>query len=271
MSKIKWVLLLAVSWGLAMTWGSCQRTTSAPATDRQLVWSDDFEETSMPNTSNWAYDTGGWGWGNHELQYYTENRAENARLENGKLIIEAQKEEMEELGYTSARLVTKDRNTWQYGYIEIKAKLPTGKGTWPAIWMLGENIEEVGWPTCGEIDIMEHVGYEPDSIWGTLHCEAFNHMNGTQKVSGLEVIAVEDDFHVYAIDWREDRIDFFFDDQMYHSVRKPENASPKEWPFDAPHYLLLNIAVGGDWGGRHGIDTTIWPQRMEVDWVKVWQ
>ncbi|MFK8165756.1 MAG: glycoside hydrolase family 16 protein [Lewinella sp.] len=249
---------------------SCNRKIKGK--DIDLIWADEFSGHEPPNSTKWAYDIGtsNSGWGNNELQYYT-SRPENVRLLNGKLIIEAHKEAYEGSEYTSARVVTRGKATWTHKRIAIRAKLPSGRGTWPAIWMLGDNIKDAGWPLCGEIDIMEHVGYVPDSVYGTVHTKAFNHMIGTQDGGSTSAKDLETNFHVYSIDWYEDRIEFKLDGNTYHTFRKRADATVEEWPFDQPHYLLLNLAVGGNWGGKEGVDTNIWPQRMEVDWVRVYK
>lgn len=253
-------------------------STKAPSVKKwnskemKLVWADEFDYSGLPDTSKWDYNvgTGHNGWGNNELQYYTELRQENARVENGKLIIEAHREKMEENEYTSARLVSKGKGSWTYGYIEAKAKLPSGRGTWPAIWMMPETSTYGGWPKSGEIDIMEHVGYEPDSIYGTVHTQAFNHMIGTHKVGQRAVKDSESAFHIYAINWNTDKIEFMIDGQVFHTFVN-EKQSWAEWPFDQPFYLILNIAVGGGWGGLKGVDSSIYPTQMEVDYVRVYQ
>jgi beta-glucanase (GH16 family) len=237
-----------------------------------LVWSDEFDRAGLPDSTKWTYETGGNGWGNNEKQFYTSRRPENARVENGKLIIEARKEAYQGNNYSSARLTTKGKQTWQYGRIEARAKLPKGVGTWPAIWMLGANLSRVGWPLGGEIDIMEHVGYDEGVVHGTIHSEAYNHVKKTEKGGSIPVQDVTTDFHTYAIDWNADQIDFYVDDKKYYSVQKATlGNSAAQWPFDQPFYLLLNLAVGGNWGGQKGIDETIWPQRIEVDYVRVYQ
>lgn len=243
--------------------------------EMQLVWADEFDEEGLPDTTKWSYDVGDGcpdlcGWGNNELQYYTQRRPENARLEDGHLVIEARREDFETRAYTSARLVTREKGDWQYGRIEVRAKLPSGLGTWPAIWMLPTEWSYGGWPTSGEIDIMEHVGYEPDSIYGTVHTEAYNHMLGTQRGGQIYAPDCEEAFHVYAADWTAKGIDFIIDDQVYHSFSN-EGTGHKAWPFDQPFHLILNIAVGGNWGGKEGVAEDIWPQRMVVDYVRVYQ
>jgi len=241
-----------------------------PEPGRKLVWSDEFNDSGLPDSARWGYDTGGHGWGNNELQCYTANRKENARVENGHLIIQARKENYNQQQYTSARLVTKHKGDWKYGRIEVKARLPKGKGIWPAIWMLPTDWAYGGWPESGEIDIMEHVGYLPDSVFGTIHTGAFNHVRGTQKGSGIILKNVSDAFHVYAIEWQSDKIDFFIDDNRYFSFQN-NKTGPAAWPFDKPFHLIMNIAVGGNWGGKYGVDDTIFPQVMEVDYVRVYE
>jgi beta-glucanase (GH16 family) len=241
----------------------------------QLVWSDEFDVPGKPDTGRWDYDLGDGcpnvcGWGNNELEYYTENE-KNARIENGHLIIEAHKESAGDKLYTSARLVTRARGDWLYGRLEIRAKLPRGKGTWPAIWMLSTDWKYGGWPASGEIDIMEHVGYDPGVVHGTIHTEAYNHQKGTHKGEHIEVADAQDEFHDYAIEWRENSINFFVDNQQYHRVERSATDGYEEWPFDQRFHLILNLAVGGNWGGAEGVDESIWPQRLVVDYVRVYQ
>lgn len=235
----------------------------------QLVWSDEFDYTGLPDNAKWGYDVGGHGWGNNELQYYTENRSENARVENGKLIIEAHKENFMAKEFTSARLKTKYKGDWKYGRMEIKAKLPGGKGSWPAIWMLPTDQMYGEWPASGEVDIMEYVGYDPGVIHGTVHNQAYNHGIGTQVGQSFSVPDAESSFHVYAIEWSDAKIDFFVDQTKYFTFTS--SADWKEWPFDKRFHLLLNIAVGGDWGGAQGVDPSIFPIKMEVDYVRIYQ
>ncbi len=239
---------------------------------RKLIWSDEFDEPGLPDSTNWKYEVGGNGWGNNEQQYYTDKRSENARVENGKLIIEARKEAYKGNSYTSARLVTQGKVEWKHGRIEALAKLPAGRGTWPAIWMLGKDIAKAGWPQSGEIDIMEHVGFDEGVVHGTIHSEAYNHVKKTEKGGAITVKNVATEFHLYAIEWTADQIDFFVDDQKYYTVQKSVLGNEVEqWPFEQPFFLILNVAVGGNWGGQKGVDESIWPQRMEVDYVRVYQ
>ena len=240
--------------------------------ERKLVWSDEFDKDGLPDAAKWGYEVGGKGWGNNELQHYTKSRPENARVENGNLIIEARKEPYEGNAYTSARLLTKNTATWTYGRFDIRAKIPAGRGTWPAIWMLGQNISSAGWPLCGEIDIMEHVGYDQGVVHGTIHSTAYNHNKGTQKGKQVPVPTASTDFHVYSVDWTSERMDFLVDGKVYHTLSKAElGSTTAEWPFVQPFFLILNVAVGGNWGGKEGVDETIWPRRMEVDYVRVYQ
>ncbi|GAA4848336.1 family 16 glycosylhydrolase [Algivirga pacifica] len=235
----------------------------------ELVWSDEFEGSGLPNAEKWSYDVGGHGWGNDELQYYTDARTKNARLQNGKLVIEAHNEGFGGKQYTSARLVSKGKGDWLYGKVVVRAKLPTGVGTWPAIWMLPTDWEYGGWPSSGEIDIMEHVGYDPGVVHGTVHTEAYHHSIGTQKGQKIEVPDFSTAFHDYTLEWTEDQIRIYVDDQQYFTF--DQHGTYKEWPFDKRFHLLLNIAVGGFWGGIEGVDPSAFPVRMEVDYVRVYQ
>ncbi|PLK45366.1 family 16 glycosylhydrolase [Emticicia sp. TH156] len=236
------------------------------------VWADEFNYTGLPDTGKWSYDTGGNGWGNDEKQFYTKD-AKNARVENGVLIIEARKEKFENNNYTSARLVTKNKADFLYGRFEIKAKLPKGRGTWPAAWMLAteKSYGANYWPDNGEIDIIEHVGYDQNRIHGNIHTKAFNHTIKTNKGNNVVVPGVSDDFHVYACEWTPDKISIEIDGNKYFTFTREANYGWAEWPFDKKFHLLLNIAVGGSWGGQQGIDDNIFPQRMEVDYVRVYQ
>jgi beta-glucanase (GH16 family) len=235
----------------------------------QLAWSDEFNYRGLPDSSKWGYDTGGDGWGNHELEYYTVRRKENARVENGRLIIEARKEQWDGKPYTSARLVSRGRGDWQYGKILVRAKLPKGRGTWPAIWMLGSTTP-LQWPDDGEIDIMEHVGFHPGYIHGSIHCKKYNHIIGTQKTDTTFIKDCSQNFHVYGLEWTADSIRISVDGKACFRFAN-EHTGYAAWPFDNKMYLLMNIAVGGDWGGQRGVDDSIWPQRMEVDYVRVYR
>lgn len=244
----------------------------------RVVWQDEFEDNRL-DAAKWNIEINARGGGNQELQYYTD-RDSNLRLEDGCLIIEARREDYtavdptsgrsETRRYTSGRINTKGKADWTYGRFEIRAMLPGGKGLWPAIWMLGANIDEVGWPACGEIDIMEHVGFERDLIHANIHTQAYNHMIGTNRGDQTTVPDLHEMFHVYALEWHKNQLDFFVDDTLYFTYEN-DGVGFASWPFDNPHYLLLNVAVGGTWGGRQGIDDTVIPQRMTVDYVRVYQ
>ena len=243
----------------------------------RLVWSDEFDYTGLPDSAKWGYDIGDHGWGNKELQDYTARRKENARVEDGRLIIEVRQDGFGNRKYTSARLVSKGKGDWTYGRFEVRAKLPSGRGTWPAIWMLPtlKSYGEGGWPDNGEIDIMEHVGFDPDVVHGSGHTRAYYHSIGTQKSGQTAVPSSRSEFNVYAVEWTPNEIRWYVNDKHYFTFRNERRTNPaagyKQWPFDKPFHLILNIAVGGTWGGRQGIDDTIWPQRMEVDYVRVYQ
>lgn len=247
----------------------CLAAMSANAGWR-LVWSDEFDKPGLPDPARWAYEHGLVR--NREAQFYTTNRLENARVEDGCLVIEARRGDYAERArFTSASLTTRGRTNWTYGRFEIRAKIPTARGTWPAIWMLGSNRQRGGWPACGEIDIMEAVGHEPGTIHGTLHTAAYNHRKGNPRGARLAVEAPGTEFHTYAADWLPDRIDLRVDRTLLLSVpRKPDDTGA-EWPFDQPFYLILNVAVGGEWGGQKGIDEAAFPQKMLVDYVRVYE
>ena len=235
----------------------------------KLVWSDEFNYSGLPDSTKWSYDVGCHGWGNNELQCYTEKRSENARVENGKLIIEARKENYDKKEYTSARLISKSKGDWKYGRMEIKAKIPKGVGTWPAIWMLASTTP-LRWPDDGEIDIMEHVGFDQGKIHASIHCKKYNHIIGTQKTAVAEIPDCSDSFHIYSLDWTPDTIKILADNKVYFKFAN-EHTDSKAWPFDKPFHLLLNIAIGGNWGGQKGIDDSIFPVRMEVDYVRIYK
>jgi beta-glucanase (GH16 family) len=232
-----------------------------------LVFSDEFDTPGALDPAKWGYEIGYIR--NDEKQYYT-SRTENVRAEGGNLLIEARKEPYQGYGYTSASINTRGRFEFTYGRVEVRAKLPTGNGTWPAIWMLGTNIGQVGWPACGEIDVMENVGFEPTRIHGTVHTAAYNHVQGTAKGASVTVASPWEDFHVYAMEWYPDRIDVFVDGPKYFTFRN-EGTGSRTWPFDKPQYLLLNLAIGGSWGGQKGIDDSRFPHRYLIDYVRVYK
>jgi beta-glucanase (GH16 family) len=236
----------------------------------KLVWSDEFNYQGLPDKTKWDYEEGFVR--NHESQYYTRGRLENARVEDGMLILECRKEHFTPklhapVEYTAASLLTRNKASFQYGRIEMRAKLPQGRGVWPAFWTLGTNISRVHWPACGEIDIMEFVGFETNKIHGTVHYALDGkHQSDT---GSLEAVRPYDDFHIYAIEWYPDRIDFFFDSTKYHTVLIDKAGQGGANPFRAPHYLLINFALGGSWGGP--IDDTVLPQKYLIDYVRIYR
>jgi beta-glucanase (GH16 family) len=236
-----------------------------------LVWSDEFDYSGLPDAAKWSFDTDGnaSGWGNNESQYYTSGRLENAEVKDGFLYITARKEDCEGFSYTSARLRTRGKGDWLYGRVEVRAKLPDGRGMWPAIWMLPTDWAYGNWPTSGEIDIMENVGYDPYRIVASVHTESFNHSIGTQKSALKTVTSCYSDFHVYELQWDSKEIRIYVDKILYFTF-KNDGSGYKAWPFDKRFHLLLNIAVGGSWGGQQGIDDSIFPRQMVVDYVRVY-
>ena len=244
---------------------------TASAQDWQVVWSDEFDVPGPPDPANWIHETGGDGWGNQELQYHTD-RIENSRVEDGVLVIEARQETFNGRDYTSARLVTRDRAAWQYGRIEARIKMPEGQGIWPAFWMMPQDSPYGGWPTSGEIDIMEFLGHETDRVHGTLHYGggALGHRyTGTSFTlnSGTFV----DDFHTFAIEWEPRAVRWYVDGELYQTQTSWTSAAGGyPAPFDNPFFAILNLAVGGQWPG-YPDETTTFPQRMEVDYVRVYR
>jgi beta-glucanase (GH16 family) len=234
----------------------------------KIVWSDEFTYTGLPDKSKWDYEEGFVR--NEELQYYTRGRKENAWVEKDMLVIEAKRERYKNSAYTSASLTTHGRVSWRYGRIEIRAKLPSGRGIWSAFFTMGKNIEKVGWPACGEIDIMENVGFNPDMIQGTVHTTKYNHLDGTHKFSRISIPEPYKKFHVYAIEWDTKKIDFFVDDKKYFTFEN-EGSGVEAWPFDKEQYLILDIAVGGSWGGIKGVNNSIFPQKLYIDYIRVYQ
>jgi beta-glucanase (GH16 family) len=237
---------------------------------RRLIWSDEFDYEGLPDPLKWGYAVGGHGWGNNESQFYTEARKENARVEGGRLIIEAHRETWGAQDYTSTRLISRHKGDWTYGRIVIRAKMPHGRGTWPALWLRPTNPSPFGgWPNDGEIDIMEYVGYNPGVVHGTVHCRASNWMTKNAAGASVPVLNAESAFHDYAVEWTPDKIVFSVDGMDYHAYLNKKDGW-ESWPFDAPFYLIMNLAIGGWWGAKQGIDETLFPQRLEVDYVRVY-
>lgn len=282
--------LLAVIWAL----GACTPATPAPTAaptptpaptetptpmptptleNWDLIWSDEFDapDGSPVDEANWEHQIGGNGWGNAELEYYTD-RVENSYIENpsgnnGVLVIKAIKEEYEGRLYTSARITTRGKFEQTYGRFEVRAQIPYGQGIWPAIWMLGTNA---GWPFCGEIDVMENIGKEPTLVHGTIHGPGYSGAkNIGQPFSLPGEVRFADDFHLYAVEWEPNIIRWYVDNEQYFEVTPASLPQGTKWVFDHPFYMLLNVAVGGGWPGRPD-DTTVFPQTMKVDYVRVY-
>jgi beta-glucanase (GH16 family) len=242
----------------------------------ELVWHDEFDGDSI-NRENWTFDTGGYGFGNGEAQYYTDARPENARVENGLLVIEARFEKWENQYYTSAKLWTRDLFEFQYGRVEARTKVPEGAGLWPAFWMLGADFEfEVdennvftnNWPHIGEIDIMEYIGREPKLVMGTAHGPGYAGVGGKGRWNPQE-FKIADEFHTYAIEWNYEGITWFFDGEPYYTLNR-EDVGNREWVFDHDFFLILNLALGGNFGGTIALDTQF-PANYYVDYVRVYQ
>ena len=238
----------------------------------KLVWADEFDRAGPPDPARWSYDTGGNGWGNRELQFYTDARRENARVEHGCLVLEARHEPWQGCAYTSARLVTKGKGDWTHGRFEIRARLPAGRGTWPAIWML-PTVWDLGdghWPDNGEIDIMEHVGHDPGVVHASTHSRNNQWKKHNQRTATTLVPDATTAFHTYAMEWDAEEIRIYLDERLYFTSRK-DGGDWTSWPFFRDFHLVLNVAVGGDWGGENGVDESSFPLRMEVDYVRVYQ
>ncbi|HEY4618425.1 MAG TPA: glycoside hydrolase family 16 protein [Flavobacterium sp.] len=236
---------------------------------KELVMQDEFDTDGAPNSAIWGYDlgTGADGWGNNELQFYT-NRTENVKVENGYLLITAKKESYSGSSYTSARLTTKGLFEQAYGRFEARIRLPYGQGIWPAFWLLGANIDEVGWPKCGEIDIMEYRGQEPTKVLGTVHGPGYFGATSISKSYSLVNDRFDTDFHIFGIEWGPEYINYYVDDVLYNQIT-PASVNG-EWVFDHPFYIIINLAVGGNFVGAPN-SGTVFPQTMLVDYVRVYK
>ena len=245
----------------------------------ELVWEDEFDSEEI-DESKWNKLRWRPGWVNNEQQAYTD-RDINLYLDDGNLVIQGLIEPgyygtdytgtAYNSDYTSGRMNTDDKVSWTYGRFDIRAKLPNGKGSWPAIWMLGENISTVGWPNCGEIDIVEHVGFDDGRIHASIHTEDYNHMNNTQKSGSTFIETATDSFHIYSLEWSPTYLRYLIDNESYFFVYNGSNGDVAKWPFDEPQYIIMNLAIGGDWGAIQGIDPSAFPMKMLVDYVRVYK
>ncbi len=255
------VILIAI-------WGCTDEVQTVTTFNSQVV-SDEFETDGFINPLLWTFDTGTGenGWGNNELQYYTD-RPENVTVEGGVLKITARREDFEGSGYTSARIIT--RGLWEqtYGRFEARMKLPWGQGIWPAFWLLGDNCEQVIWPQCGEIDIMENRGQEPTVIAGSVHGPGYSAGEAVTKDYELEGDRFDTGFHIFGIEWAPNYINFYVDDVLYNQITPAD--VPGEWVYDHPFYIIINVAVGGSFVGPPS-NETVFPQTLEVDYVRVYQ
>ena len=265
------LLLLAQAASLGATNYTVDVPLAAPK--GKPTFADEFAGARV-DPAVWRYDVARnkQGWANHELQYYSRQRPENARVENGALVIEARRERLSRApdhggqDYTSARLIA--RRAMGYGFYEVRAKLPCGRGIWPAIWMLPASGK---WPDAGEIDIMEMVGWDVGTIHGTLHTGAYNHAKGTQRGAQVKLPDACTTWHRYQLDWQPDAILIGVDDRAFFRVANDRPGGAQAWPFTRPYQLILNVAVGGNWGGQKGVDDAAFPQRMDVDYVRHWK
>lgn len=238
----------------------------------RLVWSDEFNYTGLPDKNKWNYDTIGntYGWGNDESQWYTYVNSNNAFVQNGILTISSLLQDYMGKKYTSARLTTKNKGDWKYGRIEVRAKLPKGRGTWPAIWMFPTHSKYGDWPKSGEIDIMEQVGSDPDTILSTSHTEFYNHQINTQKGAKYYLPTSFTSFHVYSLEWNKNEWKTYVDNSLCFTF-KNEKIGSGAWPYDQPFHLILNLAIGGGLGGQKGIDDKLFPHKFQIDYVRVYQ
>lgn len=233
---------------------------SAQKGNRKLVWEENFNGSTL-NEAHWNFEYGDHGWGNAERQNYGKD---NHSVANGVLTITAKKQGQ---SYSSTRITTKGKKEFRYGYMEARAKLPVGKGIWPAFWMLGSNISEAGWPKGGEIDILEYIGREPDMVYTTIHTQDTHGANASSQKTRFDDI--EEGFHLFACEWDAEKIKFFVDDKLVYTYQ-PKTKTENNWPFDQPFFFILNMAVGGNFGGPE-VDDAIFPQQFTVDYVKVYQ
>jgi beta-glucanase (GH16 family) len=260
---------------VALAFGGSPQAPPSSSPNWTLTWSDEFNSAtgSAPDALKWTQETGGHGWGNHELEYYTA-RPKNSTIQDGKLAITAIKEPFTgpdgvRKDYTSARLKTAGHFSQAYGRFEARIKIPRGKGVWPAFWMLGDNINATGWPTCGEIDIMENIGSEPDKNHGSMHGPGYSGATPLTAIFTLPDGSFSDDFHLFAVEWEPGSVRFYVDDKLYLTRGPKDLPQGTKWVFDHPFFILLNVAVGGDFPGNPDASTTF-PQTMLVDYVRAY-
>ena len=275
----KLVILLIVLWLTQSALGGCAPAKVPELPGWTLIWNDEFNGRAgkIPDSTQWGYDLGGGGWGNGELEYYTDKAGNASTNGKGQLVITADKVNPSETDlscwygacqYTSARLLTKDKFSFTYGRAEARIKVPYGQGIWPAFWMLGEDIDTNPWPNCGEIDIMEIIGKDPSIVHGTVHGPGYSGTNGFGGSFTLSSGAFNDDFHIFAIEWEPNEIRWTIDGQQYFSAT-PEQVNG-DWVYNHPFFLVLNLAVGGNWPGLPN-DSTVFPQTLQVDYVRIYQ
>lgn len=272
------VAIAACIFMIACTSNSHSDTGSSDSTkgDYELVWSDEFDYEGAPDSTKWIFDIGdacdlpqGCGWGNQELQHYTDD-ASNVHVKNGNLVITLRNEQIGNSNHSSARIKTLGKGDWTYGKMVTRAKLPKGLGVWPAIWMMPTESKYGGWPKSGEIDIMENVGYAPDTIVSTAHTGSFNHMIGTHKNGSVYIPDNGDVFHDYILEWDADQYACYVDDQHVFTY-KNDGTGSMSWPFDQDFHLIINLAFGGNWAGKNGVNPEVLPASLIVDYVKVYQ
>ena len=239
-----------------------------PPNTWHLVWQDEFDGNAL-DESKWSYEVQRPGWVTHELENYTTRRPENVRVENGHLVIEGRRDWFGGYEYSSGRIKTQGHASWTYGRVEARMQLPGGWGTWPAFWMMPDDFSR-GWPACGEIDIMEEVGYDQDNVHATTHSLSYNWQRPEQRTSTYGVGGMTTAYHVYAAEWTTEGIDFYVDGHRYFTSPN-DHTGDDAWPFHKRFYVILNLAIGGDWGGARGVDPNIWPRQMLVDYVRVYQ
>ena len=281
MRSLALCLLLFLALGSTLMAATVAASQASPSNSKvsrwALAWDDEFNgaKGDVPDRSKWVIETGGDGWGNNELEYYT-NRVENVQVSQGNLIITARREGYSDSqgvfrGYTSARLKTLGKFSQRYGRFEARIKIPAGQGVWPAFWLLGDDITQVKWPNCGEIDIMENIGKEPGTIHGTIHGPGYSGDKGIGSAYTLpDAKKFADDYHLFAVEWEPQVIRFYVDDKLY-ATRTPADLPPgTKWVFDHPFFIVLNLAVGGDWPGEPDVHTKF-PQSMLVDYVRVYR